>query len=125
MSGKMRILVVDDDQEVLEFLKTFFESLGHEVVLCETSEEGLKQVVLTTPDLILLDIMLPRKDGITLLKEIKELDKEATIAMITAFKDAERVIDAFRHGALDCLLKPFNLDYIVNNVLPKVKIRRR
>ena len=69
--------------------------------------------------------MLPEKDGLTLLKEMKEIDKEVTIAMITAYKDAERVIEAFRLGAMDCLLKPFNIDYIVNTVLPRVDLRKR
>jgi DNA-binding response OmpR family regulator len=125
MSEKMRILVIDDDAEVLEFLKTFFQNLGHEVIASSDPEDGRKQVVLTTPDLVLLDIMLPKKDGLEVLKEIKEVDKEVPVAMITAYKGAERVIEAFRLGAMDCLLKPFNLDYIVNTVLPRVKIRRR
>ncbi|MBN1621041.1 MAG: response regulator [Endomicrobiales bacterium] len=121
----MRVLVIDDDPFVLEFLKTFFENLKHEVILVDSSEEGMKKLVTEQPDLVLLDIMLPKKDGITLLKEMKEIDKEVSIAMITAYKDAERVIEAFRLGAIDCLLKPFNVDYIVNTVLPRVKVRQR
>lgn len=121
----MRILVIDDDPDVLEFLKKFFENLGHEVIMTTESKEGLKQYVVSTPDLVLVDIMLPERDGLSVLKEMKELDKEPSIAMITAYKDAERVIEAFRLGALDCLLKPFNLDYIANTVLPRVKIRKR
>jgi DNA-binding response OmpR family regulator len=121
----MRILVIDDDPDVLEFLKSFFDNLGHETILTTSPKEGLKQLVVNQPDLVLLDIRLPEKDGLEVLKEIKDIDRQAQVAMITAFKDAERVIEAFRLGALDCLLKPFNIDYIVNNVLPKVKIRQR
>jgi DNA-binding NtrC family response regulator len=69
--------------------------------------------------------MMPEKDGLEVLKEIKELDKGVPVAMITAFKDAERVIEAFRLGAMDCLLKPFNLDYIINNILPKIQVRSK
>jgi DNA-binding response OmpR family regulator len=125
MSDKMRILVIDDDPDVLEFLKTFFQNLGHDILVTADPDDGLKQLVVAMPDLILLDIMLPKKDGLTVLKEIKEIDKEVSVAMITAHKGAERVIEAFRMGAIDCLLKPFNLDYIVNTVLPRVKLRRR
>src|SRR3989304_4180589 len=121
----MRILIIDDDADVLDFLKAFFENLGHVCMLADSAKEGLKQLVLNPPDLILIDIMMPEKDGITLLKEVKEIDKEVTVAMITAYKDAERVIEAFRLGALDCLLKPFNLDYIANTVLPRVRIRSK
>jgi DNA-binding NtrC family response regulator len=121
----MRILVVDDDVDVLEFLQAFFKNLGHETILSDNAKDGLKHLVIDQPDLVLVDIMMPEKDGITLLREMKEIDKEVTIAMITAYKDAERVIEAFRLGALDCLLKPFNLDYIINTILPRVKIRSR
>jgi DNA-binding response OmpR family regulator len=121
----MRVLVIDDDPDVLEFLKTFFENLGNEIMLTSSAKEGLKQVVVNQPDLVLLDIMMPEKDGLTMLKEIKELDKEVPVVIITAYKDADRVIEAFRLGALDCLLKPFNIDYIVNTVLPRIRIRNR
>jgi len=56
---------------------------------------------------------------------MKEIDKEVSVAMMTAYKDAERVIEAFRLGAIDCLLKPFNIDYIVSSVLPRVRLRKR
>ncbi|MBN1824575.1 MAG: response regulator [Endomicrobiales bacterium] len=121
----MKVLVIDDDHDVLEFLKTFFVNLGHKVSVVENAADGMKELVVNPPDLILLDIMMPHKDGLTMLKEIKEIDKEVSVAMITAYKDAERVIEAFRLGALDCLLKPFNLDYIINTVLPKVTVRSK
>jgi two-component system response regulator MprA len=123
--GNMKVLVIDDDADVLEFLKAFFTNLGHSVVLKDNAKDGLKEVVVNQPDLVLLDIMMPEKDGLTLLKEIKDLDKDMPVAMITAYKDAERVIEAFRLGALDCLLKPFNIDYILNTVLPKVNVRSK
>ena len=119
----MKVLIIDDDQDVLEFLKAFFINLGHTVVLKDSAKDCLKEIVINPPDLVLLDIMMPDKDGLTFLKEIREIDKEVPVAMITSYKDAERVIEAFRLGALDCLLKPFNLDYIINSVLPKVNVR--
>jgi DNA-binding response OmpR family regulator len=123
MENKMRVLIIDDDPDVLDFLKTFFTSLNHDVITHNNAVDGIKTLVSVAPDLVLLDIMLPQKNGLELLKEIKELDKDVPVAMITAYKDAERVIEAFRLGAMDCLLKPFNLEYIKNTVLPRVKIR--
>jgi DNA-binding NtrC family response regulator len=125
MGGNMKVLVIDDDPDVLEFLSAFFKNLGHTIVLKDSAKEGLKELVINQPDLVLLDIMMPDKDGLTVLKEIKEIDRDTPVAMITAYKDAERVIEAFRLGALDCLLKPFNIDYIINTVLPKVNVRSK
>ena len=121
----MNVLIVDDDRNVLDFLKAFFENLKHTVTISADPDVAIQKAVADRPDLILLDIMLPKKDGLLVLKEIKQRDPEAPIVMITAYKDAERVIEAFRLGAMDCLLKPFNLDYIVHTVLPRVVARSR
>ena len=120
---KKKILIVDDEHDIVIILKMALEKEGYEVEEAFDGVEALEKVTLFKPDLILLDIMMPDKDGLTLLKEIKELDKDVSVAMITAYRDAEHVIDAFRLGAMDCLLKPFNLDYIQNTVLPRVRVR--
>ena len=121
----MRVLVVDDDNIVLDFLSVFFENLNHEVITISDPTKALKKLLDEKPDLVLLDIMMPNKSGLELLKEMKEVDKDVSIAMITALVDAEKVIEAFRLGAMDFLLKPFNIEYINNSVLPKVKLRKR
>jgi len=121
----MKILVIDDDAEVLQTLVIFFNSEGHEVITAENARTG-KQLALTErPDLALVDVRLPDADGIELLKELKGADKDLVIIIITAYKDAEKVVTAFRNGAFDCLLKPFNFDYIRNNILVRVPRRIR
>jgi len=65
-------------------------------------------------------VVLPDKNGIELMKGIKALDKKVSFVVMTAYKDADKVIEAFREGAIDCVLKPFNFEYIKNNVLPRV-----
>jgi DNA-binding response OmpR family regulator len=120
----MNILVTDDDQEILEMLIVFFKSLGHQVTGAGTGAECLKQVVTLNPDVVFLDIRLPDKNGIEVLKEIKKINKNMPVIMITGYKEAEKVIEAFRYGALDCLLKPFNFDYI-KNLLPQIRIKSR
>jgi DNA-binding NtrC family response regulator len=119
----MKILIIDDDLEICDMLKTFFESLGHEAKTVSIGSDALKQVVMIEPDVVFLDIRLPDKDGIDLLKEIKEVNKMLPVVVMTGYKEAEKVIDAFRFGALDCLLKPFNFDYI-KNLLMHVKVKR-
>ncbi|OGS19793.1 MAG: hypothetical protein A3J83_02975 [Elusimicrobia bacterium RIFOXYA2_FULL_40_6] len=110
----MKILVIDDDLEIQEMLSVFFKSLGYESLQISSAAEGLKQVVMYEPNVIFLDIRLPDRDGIEVLREIKQINKNAPVVMITGYKEAEKVIEAFRYGAADCLLKPFNFDYMKN-----------
>jgi len=121
----MKIIIIDDDSETLDLLNTFFSSLGHQVTTTTNSIDGLKFIATEIFDLVLLDIKLPERDGIEVLKEIKQMDRNLPVVMITGYKEAEKVIEAFRNGAMDCLLKPFNFDYIKNNVLPHVVERKK
>lgn len=121
----MKIIVIDDDQEILEVLESFFNSLGHSVIGVLNSAEGLKKVASEIFDLVMVDINLPDKDGITLLREIKHLDPKLPVVMITGYREADKVIEAFLNGAMDCLLKPFNFDYIKTTVLPQVVERKK
>ncbi len=121
----MKLLVIDDDTEILDLLESFFISLGHSVDKTTSSIEGLKLIAKDTYDFIMLDIKLPEADGIEVLKEIKKVDPLLPVIMITGYKEAEKVIEAFRHGAMDCLLKPFNFDYIKNNILTKIPERKK
>lgn len=71
-------------------------------------------MVMYEPNVIFLDIRLPDRDGIKVLREIKQINKNAPVVIITGYKEAEKVIEAFRYGSADCLLKPFNFDYMKN-----------
>lgn len=121
----MRIMIIDDDKEILDLLETFFSTLGHQVEIFTNSIEGLKYVAKEIYDLILLDIKLPERDGIEVLKEIKSIDNDVPVVMITGYREAEKVIEAFRNGAMDCLLKPFNFEYIKNNILTRISERKK
>ncbi|MFN3966172.1 MAG: response regulator [Endomicrobiia bacterium] len=116
----MKILVIDDDLETHEILSVFFQSLGHEHIQSMSAQDGLKQLVISEPNLVFLDIRLPDKDGVDVLREIKQINKNIPVIMITGYKEAEKVIEAFRYGAMDCLLKPFNFDYM-KNLLDQIK----
>jgi len=116
----MKFLIIDDDKEIHDMLNIFFSSQGHQISDAFSAQEGLKQTVILEPDAVFLDIRLPDKDGIEVLKEIKQFNKNLHVVMVTGYRDAEKVIDAFRHGATDCLLKPLNFDYL-KNLLPQLK----
>lgn len=116
----MKIFVVDDDTEILEMLKIFFESKGHSCVVFATGREMIKEIEHNRPDVIFLDITLYDEDGLVVLHDIKYVDKTITVVMVTAYKSADKVVQAFRDGAMDCLLKPINFDYLENYILAKV-----
>ena len=117
----MKILIVDDDPETREVLGMFLNGAGYQSVFyAADAAEAVKQFVLNEPDVVFMDVVLPDKSGIDTMREIKSLDKRASFVVMTAYKDADKVIEAFREGALDCILKPFNFEYIKNNVLTRV-----
>lgn len=117
----MKVLIVDDDSEALETLEVFFNSLGFSVEKASNAASGLQAAVTKSPQVVFLDIRLPDRDGLEILREIKKLEPNLPVVMITAYRDADKVVDAFRVGALDCILKPFNFEYIRENILPRIK----
>lgn len=119
----MRILIVDDDPEILDLLESYFKSLGHQVTTLMNSIDAIAKVTISTFDIAFLDIVMPEKDGISLMKDLKNLDTKLPIVIITGYKDADRVIEAYRNGAIDCLLKPFNFEYIRDAILAQIIVR--
>ena len=121
----MLLLVVDDDADIVEFLSSFLELNRHTVLKAYQARQGLEIFRTQKPDAVFLDISLPDQNGLAVLKEMKRLDSETPVIMVTGFKEAENVVTAFREGALDCLLKPFNYDYLKDEILPKIPHRKR
>jgi DNA-binding response OmpR family regulator len=116
----MKVLVIDDDEEILPMLKMFFEMKGHLFRGATTASGGVADITMNQPDVVFLDINLPDEDGIVTLKKIKAINELIPVVMITAYKSAEKVIESFRYGAMDCLLKPINFDYLENKILIKI-----
>ena len=107
-----KIVIIDDDPEIIDVLTAFFGQLNYEVTPASTKERGLRAFVIVEPDLTLIDVHLPDGSGLDLLDEIIELNNKAKVIMISGFKDADKVIEAYRHGALDFMLKPFDFEYV-------------
>lgn len=116
----MDILVVDDDRETLDLIRTFLETNGHSVATAASAREAFDHLDQKKPHFILLDVRLPDQDGIEVLKSIKEKRPDLPVVMMTGFKEAEMVVEAFRRGAMDCLLKPFNFEYLKNHILARI-----
>lgn len=105
----MNILIVDDDLELLDQLSTSLERKLYRVETAVNGEQALDKVFAVTYDLILLDIMLPRLDGLSVLKEIRKAGLNIPILMLTARSDVEDRVKGLDYGADDYLSKPFSM----------------
>jgi DNA-binding NtrC family response regulator len=114
-----KILVIDDDEQIRYLFKRKLESKGHVVLLEDDGEPGLESFKENNPDLILLDIIMPRKEGLEVLREIIELDPKAKVIAISAGGrgNASDYLDyAWRFGAKKVLEKPVDLDSLTTIV---------
>ena len=102
-----KILVVDDDINISELLRLYFENEGYEVKTANDGAEGVNAFKAFEPDLVLLDVMMPKKDGWQVLREIREMSSKPVI-MITAKGDVFDKVLGLELGADDFVVKPFD-----------------
>ena len=100
------ILIVDDDKSIRYSLKRMMEE-KYSILTAQNGEEALDQVKENSPDLIIMDIKMPGRNGIDVLKEIKSIDPKSLVIIMTAFGTTETAIEAMKYGAFDYILKPF------------------
>lgn len=103
----MRILVVEDEKKVSSFIKRGLEEEKYEVDTAGDGEEGMKMALGKPYDLIVLDWMLPKKDGLTMVKELREKKTMTPVLMLTAKDSLEDIIAGLDSGSDDYLTKPF------------------
>ncbi len=122
-----KVLLVDDDTAVRKLYEVELKGKGYDVSTADNGDAALKAVVTHRPDIILLDVMMPQKDGVTALKALKADPTLATIpvVMLTNFGQEEFVKDAISSGATDYLLKykitPSEMEEKVANILSPTK----
>src|SRR5713226_9631365 len=129
------LLIVDDDLSLLESLKMHFEEIEedgapkYQVVSATSAATGLKMASEVFPALVILDMMLPDRTGLQILKQLKEICRDAPIVIVTAYHDMETTIRAMKAGAFDYIHKPFTdpatLDLIVARALQVRQLSRR
>lgn len=108
-----KILVVDDAAFMRVRAAKVLQDNGHEVVQAENGLEAVKQYVEWHPDAVLMDITMPEMDGLAALKEIRKIDPNARVAMVTAMGQQGIVMEALKAGAKDFVLKPFQPDRVL------------
>jgi DNA-binding NtrC family response regulator len=121
------ILVADDDPDIRDILKDSLTSLGARVVTASNGQECLDKADKEGPELVLLDIEMPVKNGLDVLKEMRQRRFDTTVIMITAYGTVDRAVQAMKEGAFDFITKPFELDHIavvVEKALEREKLKR-
>jgi len=106
----LAILLVEDDAKFAEFLVRFLTKEKHEVRHTSSGEEGVQLFGETSPDLVLLDLMLPGIDGLEVLEQIRAADESAAVIVMTAHGSVAIAVEAMRLGAIDFIAKPLDLE---------------
>lgn len=125
-----KILVVDDDLNIQEMLNSGLSRYGYAVQVSSSAIDALSMIEKTKFDLLIIDVMMPDIDGITLCKTIRNMDQSADIPVIilTALSDAETMNDALLFGAVDYVVKPFDMRSLkekINSALHKSQARKK
>ncbi|MEQ6118536.1 response regulator transcription factor [Reichenbachiella sp. MALMAid0571] len=109
----LNILIVEDDPNLGQILKEYLHLKGHETTLCRDGEEGFATYEKGGFDFCVLDVMMPKKDGFSLAREIREVDKQIPIVFLTAKSMKEDTIEGLKIGADDYLTKPFSMEELL------------
>ena len=121
------ILVADDAADIREILGETLSSLGCRVITADNGLECLDKVDKEAPELVFLDIEMPGKNGLEVLKDLRQRGRDTTAIMITAYGTIERAVQAMKAGAFDFVTKPFELDHIaivVEKALERERLKR-
>lgn len=113
-----KILVVDDEADILEIISYNLRSAGYETVTAKDGSEAIQKAKIFRPDLIMLDIMMPNKNGIDTCKEIRKLPefKETMVLFLTALNDEKSEIEGLNMGADDYIAKPIKPKLLVSRI---------
>ena len=111
-----RVLVVEDDKNLGKVLTDYLTSKNYLVQLAEDGEIGFDFFTNNDYDIIILDVMMPKKDGFSLARDIRKVDQNIPIIFLTAKSQKDNVIKAFKLGADDYLTKPFSIEELLARI---------
>lgn len=113
MSDQIKVLLAEDELALGIIVKESLESRNYEVIFCADGEEAFGAYNKETPDILVLDVMMPKIDGFSLAKTIRQLDPNIPIIFLTAKSRTVDVVDGFNHGANDYIKKPFSMEELI------------
>ncbi len=113
MEEKLNLFLCEDDENLGMLLREYLQAKGYETDLFPDGEAGLKGFVKAKYDLCIVDVMMPKMDGISLVKEIRSINTETPVIFLTAKNMKEDILEGFKVGADDYLTKPFSMEELV------------
>jgi len=113
---EMRILVVDDDAIVIKSCRRILEAEGFEVITVPSADEALEKIRTLDFDLLLMDVKMPKHDGIFLMREINKNWPDVPIIVMSGYPTSETITDVFKLGAVHFIPKPFRPDELMKSI---------
>lgn len=113
MAKKTTILLAEDEPALGQIIKESLETRDFNVLLCTNGEDAFKTYNQSQPELLVLDVMMPKKDGFTLAKDIRAIDNSIPIIFLTAKSQTQDVVEGFTIGGNDYLKKPFSMEELI------------
>ena len=110
MEEKLNILLCEDDENLGMLLREYLQAKGYNAELCPDGEAGYKAFIKGKYDICVFDVMMPKKDGFTLAKEVRAVNAEVPIMFLTAKNLKDDVFEGFKNGADDYITKPFSME---------------
>ena len=116
-----RILIVEDNKDMQFLLSHILEEEGYKTSVAGSGIKALKEIKEITPNLVILDVRMPKMDGFEVLEKVKKINSEIQIIMITAFGEIKDSVKAMKLGAYDYITKPFDNDEIIFTIKKALK----
>jgi excisionase family DNA binding protein len=123
--GNCRILVIDDETMVTELFKKIFDHNGYEINTAENGVVGIQKLTDFAPDLVFLDLVMPKMDGAQVLKEIRAVKPQLPVVIITGYPDSECMSRALEFGPITVLKKPLSIEDVKSVAENVVKTKRK
>lgn len=127
MSKIIKVLLAEDEPSLGQIIKESLETRKFEVFHALNGEEAYEVYLANSPDILVLDVMMPKKDGFTLAKEIRQENKHLPIIFLTAKSQPKDVVEGFEHGGNDYLKKPFSMEELIVRIyslLNRVELKK-
>ena len=127
MEHKITLLLAEDEPSLGQIIKESLETRGFDVLLCENGEKAFGIYKTKNPKLLILDVMMPKKDGFTLAKEVRLENPHIPIIFLTSKSQTQDVVEGFHIGGNDYLKKPFSMEELIvriNNLLQRGELQK-